>query len=183
VSLLGHPNRLLASQALQLLLLATHPDMYDWHSLPGHNISSSQEQQQQQQQQQQQDPHCGASDAGSSSTQQLGSSNDSAAGITSTASTVQQAAAGASPASAGAHPSQSADAQLWLQLLQLHEGPLLQRLLALSPDAWPGSGQQALQLLAFYLSWLRAWSKVRLASWLFWWFRVLPDTDICVEHA
>ncbi|WIA21135.1 hypothetical protein OEZ85_005446 [Tetradesmus obliquus] len=28
-------------------------------------------------------------------------------------------------------------------------------------DAWPGSGQQALQLLAFYLSWLRAcWSQI-----------------------
>jgi hypothetical protein len=184
VSLLGHPNRLLGSQALQLLLLATHPDMYDWHSPPGHNTSSNAERQQQQQA-----PQCGASDAGSSSMRQLGSSssNDTASG--STSNEPQAAAAGAFPdaAAAAAHPWQGPDAQLWLQLLQLHEGPLLQRLLALSPDAWPSSGHQALQLLAFYLLWLKAWwSKVRshlgcfvvvsggakccqIAAWLVWW--------------
>jgi hypothetical protein len=149
VSLLAHPNRLLASQALQLLLLATHPDMYDWHCPPGHSTTSSHAQQQQA-------PHRGAADAGSSSMQQLGSSSNVAAGDSSTS---HEAAAAAADVS---HPSQGPDAQLWLQLLQLHDGPLLPRLLALSPDAWPGSGYQALQLLAFYLSWLRAWwSKVR----------------------
>lgn len=30
-------------------------------------------------------------------------------------------------------------------------------LLSLSPDVWPGSGLQALQLLAFVLAWLRQW--------------------------
>jgi hypothetical protein len=161
VCLLGHPNKLLASQALQLLLLATHPDMYDWHSQPGHSSSSSSSSSQDSQQQQQQAPQ--AAEAGTSKSQEIAASS-SQQHTDSTASTAQQAAAAAAEqaVSPAGHPSQGPDGQLWLQLLALHDGPLLPRLLALSPHAWPGSGQQALQLLAFYLSWLRAWwSKVR----------------------
>jgi hypothetical protein len=160
--LLGHPNRLLASQALQLLLLATHPDMYDWHSPPGHNSSSSStgKYNQQQSSQNTEAGFATSQETPASSSQQLVSASAQVAAATKSTqddSTPSHAVPPPAAAAAAAHPSQGPDGQLWLQLLQLHDGPLLQRLLTLSPDAWPGSGQQALQLLAFYLSWLRAW--------------------------
>jgi hypothetical protein len=73
-----------------------------------------------------------------------------------------------STATAAVHPSTGPDAVVWRELLQLQSGPLVGSLMRLSPDVWPGSGSMAVQLLVFYLNWLRRWwSKVGLeVIWL-----------------
>lgn len=174
--MLAHPNHLLASQALQLLLLATHPDMYDWHKPPGfHALASQASSSNSSSSQPESAEH--AIDTGSRMPQSSSSSSSEVACRNQPEVQEQQqtAAVGSSSTSSGSavreqsarsthsmhsmqcHPSQGPDGLLWRQLAQLHAGPLLSSLLRLSPDLWPGSGHQALQLLAFYLSWLRAW--------------------------
>lgn len=135
--LLSHPNKLLASQALELLLTATHPDMYDWNKPPGHkSTSANNHQHSSKQQQQQPSKH----EVDTADTQQHSSQQ-------------QQ------------HPALGPDGVLWQQLACLHDTGLLSSLMNLSPDAWPGSGAHAIQLMVFYLTWLRSWwSKVGMCA-------------------
>lgn len=131
--LLSHPQPILASQALDMLLYATHPDMFDW------SCSGSQQ------------PAISAGSCDSNST--ITSSSRSSKVNLSTKACIPDAPAG----SAVTHPAAGPDAAIWQELLHLQSGPLLGALLQLSPDRWPAAGFKALQLLTFYLNWLRMW--------------------------
>jgi hypothetical protein len=108
------------------------------------------------------------------STNSINNSNnsDTAAHDSAAHGSAEQVPASAAPtteppstAAAAVHPSMGPDAGVWQELLQLQSGPLLSSLMRLSPDVWPGSGSMAVQLLAFYLNWLRRWwSKVGLGA-------------------
>lgn len=155
MQLLTHPQHVLASQALELLICATHPDMYNWDPPAG----------------QVQQPEAGrqdttsdcsscstsssASGACSGAASTLGSST-SRANVALPAGSTAPSAGGSSCSLAGAsitsaeHPAAGPDGQIWRELMQLQSGPLLGSLLSLSPDVWPNSGYMALQFLTFF---------------------------------
>lgn len=147
VPLLTHPEPFFAYQALQLLIQATHPAMYDWNPPCGEQLPSNA------QQHSSQGSRTGSPVASSASA--CTSSSESKEDATSQAPSTTHA-------SSAVHPAAGPDCALWRELMQLHQGPLFSSLLQLSPDVFPHSGHMALQFMAFYLLWMqRWWCKVR----------------------
>jgi hypothetical protein len=141
----------MAAQAMHLLILATHLDMYNWNPAINEVVSGSAAASSQRR------SHHTSSSGGNSGSEALQAAarkpEDQGSAATHGVSTP--------PVHAGKHPAAGPDGDVWLELLQLQSGPLFTTLLGLSPDVWPQSGYMAVQFLWFYLSWLRKWwSKV-----------------------
>lgn len=170
VALLSNPHPVLASQALQVLILATHPSTYDWN--PDHTDQAANSQQDVQHTSQVDSSNCDSSATSSGD----GPHARSYAGSANAKCSPPAASNPAAAAAAAVHPAAGPDGDVWKELLQLQSGPLFRSLLRMSPDVFPESGFMAVQFLVFYLKWLRRWwTKVRT-------HKLNVRHQVCMQH-
>jgi len=137
--ILCHSNAVLASQALHLLIQATHPDMYDWHKPPKFGTV---------------DDTANTEDVNMDKVQQTKASCEthpqasSSRSVTTVTSTKKEGSAkfadiqkgSSSNSSSSQHPATGPHGQLWRELASLSSaGHLLTGLLSMSPDRWEHS--------------------------------------------